>query len=150
MAEKTMRRGGINDYVGGWNWRVEIDNVSMGAFQEVSGLTMEMEVLEYQDGDDLFLRKRPGRKKFNNITLKKGYIDNVELRKWWENTMNGVEDRRSMVIELQDNIGNAVCSWELTETWPCKWKVNNLEGKGTSAFAEEVEIVVENVIYKAG
>ena len=22
-AEKTMRRGGINDYVGGWNWKDE-------------------------------------------------------------------------------------------------------------------------------
>ena len=32
-----------------------------GFFTEVSGLGSESETVAYQDGDDLFLRKRPGR-----------------------------------------------------------------------------------------
>ena len=35
--------------------------------------------VEYQDGDDLILRKRPGRAKYGDITLKKGYVFNPDI-----------------------------------------------------------------------
>lgn len=57
-----------------YRFAVEIEGVTTGAFQEVSGLSMEVEVVEYLDGDDLLLRKRSGRTKYSNITLKRGYV----------------------------------------------------------------------------
>ena len=150
MVDKSMRRGAVNDHIGAYNWKVTVDNIAIGNFQSVTGLSMKMEVIEYQDGTDLFVRKRPGRKSFGNITLKKGYIDNVELRKWWEACMNGIEDRRSMNIELQDNLGNALCSWDLMECWPSEWKVSEFDGKSNNVVSEEISIVTENVIYKPG
>ena len=44
-----------------------VATLSSEAFDDVSG------VIEYQDGDDIILRKRPGRVKYSNITLKPGY-----------------------------------------------------------------------------
>ena len=44
-TEITVRRGGINDYVGGWAWKKETTSKNF----------------DYQDGNDLFLRKRPRR-----------------------------------------------------------------------------------------
>ncbi|MEO1270471.1 MAG: phage tail protein [Myxococcota bacterium] len=146
--DHSMRRGAINDHIGAYNWKATVDSISIGNFQAVSGLSMKMEVIEYQDGTDLFVRKRPGRKSFGAITLKKGYIDNIELRKWWESIMNGLEDRRSMMIELQDNLGDPICSWDLFECWPSEWKVSEFDGKSNNAVTEEITIQAENVIYK--
>lgn len=47
---------------------------SHGAFKNVDGLSVEQEVIEYQDGTDAATRKRPGRTKYNNITLKRGIM----------------------------------------------------------------------------
>ena len=58
------------DHIGSYNFRVEIDGVTVGAFQEVSGLEVVTEVVEFQDGADLRRRKRPGRTSFSNIVLK--------------------------------------------------------------------------------
>ncbi|MCB1219403.1 MAG: type VI secretion system tube protein Hcp [Planctomycetales bacterium] len=66
----------------------EIDNSTGvpldGAFRFSSSLTLPdgssvPGVIEYQDGNDLILRKRPGRTKYSNITLKRGFIDDGTL-----------------------------------------------------------------------
>ena len=64
-----------HDYVGQFNFSVEIENVTVGRFKSVDGLDSETEVIEYQDGDDMILRKRPGRTKYSNVVLKRGYAD---------------------------------------------------------------------------
>ena len=62
--------GREHDHIGQFNFTIEIEGVNAGHFKSVDGLSAEIEVIEYQDGDDLFLRKRPGRAKFGDITLK--------------------------------------------------------------------------------
>ena len=71
------------DPVGVYNFSIEISGVNAGYFQSVSGLGAEIEVVEFQDGDDLRLRKRPGRERFDDVTLKKGYIVTSDLQDWW-------------------------------------------------------------------
>ena len=38
-------------------------------------------------------RKRPGRTKYSNITLKRGYVHNAELRNWWKTAAQGTQIR---------------------------------------------------------
>ena len=38
-----------------------VPGATKGTFKGVDGLSTEIEVIEFQDGDDLFLRKRPPR-----------------------------------------------------------------------------------------
>ena len=63
------------DHIGNFNFKVEIEGVTQGAFKNVEGLDSETEVVEFQDGEDIVLRKRPGRTKYSNLTLKRGYIN---------------------------------------------------------------------------
>ena len=42
------------DHVGAYNFTVEISGVAAGYFKGVDGLSAEIEVIEFQDGDDLF------------------------------------------------------------------------------------------------
>ena len=67
------------EHIGNFNFRVEIEGITVAAFRNVEGLESETEVIEYQDGDDIYLRKRPGRTKYSNIVLKKGYIATRDL-----------------------------------------------------------------------
>lgn len=133
------------DHIGAYNFIVEIDGVSAGAFKAVDGLEQSVEVIEYQNGDDLLLRKRPGRTKFGDITLKKGYIANTQLQDWWENVRNGKYDRRAVSIVVQDNIGTEIVRWNLYECFISKWKMSSLDGKSNDNLTEEITITCEDV-----
>ena len=133
------------DHVGGYNFVVEIDGVSAGAFKAVDGIEASVEVIEFQDGPDLLARKRPGRTKFGDVTLKKGYITNRQLQEWWENVRAGKYDRRSVSIMLQDNSGDEIMRWNLFEAFISKWKMSSFDGKGNDALQEEITLTFEDM-----
>ena len=133
------------DHVGAYNFKVEINGVTAGSFKAVDGLSCTIEVIEYQDGEDLKLRKRPGRHKYGDITLKKGYIHNTQLEEWWNNTIQGKYDRRDISIILFDNMTNEICRWDCFECFPKEWKVSGMDGKSNDTLTEEISFVVEDV-----
>lgn len=152
MGFKMDRNRGQNvaaDHLGAYNFTVGIEGINAGYFKNVDGLSMELEVIEFQDGDDLQLRKRPGRLKFGDITLKKGYVVTPDLQKWFEETRNGNVTRKTITIELKDNVGKTVQSWIALETWIKQWKVNGLDGKGNDVFTEEIVLVCEELKFGA-
>jgi len=133
------------DYVGAYNFAVEISGVSAGFFKSVSGLSGELEVVEFQDGDDLFLRKRPGRAKFGDITLTKGYIVTDDLQAWWRAARDGQYERRDVSIILRDNAGNEIRRWNLFGCWPRRWETSPLVGNRNAPLEESITIVVEDM-----
>ena len=138
------RRGEL-DHVGHYNFCVQIQAVQAGYFKGVDGINCESEGIEFQDGDDLTLRKRPGRSKFGDVTLKKGYIVTADLQDWWKNARDGQYDRRDISVILNDNAGNEIRRWNLYGCWPKQWKVNAFDGKGNDVVTEEVTFVVEEM-----
>jgi phage tail-like protein len=133
------------DHVGAYNFKVEIGGVTAGFFKGVDGINAELEVIEFQDGDDLTLRKRPGRAKFGDVTLKKGYIVTADLQNWWKQAREGQYVRRDISIILNDNAGNVIRTWFLYGCWPKSWKISALDGKGNDVVTEEITFVVENM-----
>lgn len=135
-----------SDPIGAYNFVVEIEGINAGYFKNVDGLSAEIEVIEYQDGDDLILRKRPGRAKFGDITLKKGYIVTEDLQSWWRSTIEGKQHRRNVQIHLQDPATKQrVATWNLIGCWPKQWKLSGFDGKGNDALTEEITLVVEDI-----
>jgi phage tail-like protein len=134
-----------SDALGAYNFLVEIDGVAAGAFRNVEGLSVEINVIEYQDGTDLIGRKRPGLQKVGDVTLKKGYVLNTQLQNWWQQTQKGVLARKSISIALMNNAGEEKCRWNLFDCWPKSWKVSGMDGKGTEVFTEEIAFVTERV-----
>jgi len=133
------------DHVGAYNFKVEISGVNAGRFQSVSGLGAEIEVVEFQDGDDLILRKRPGRVRYDDVTLTKGYIVTDDLQKWWEAASQGQYDRRDISIVLNDNAGNEIRRWNLFGCWPRSWRSGPLNGASDALLFEEITFVVEKL-----
>jgi phage tail-like protein len=133
------------DHIGNFNFKVEIEGVTTGAFRNVEGLDSETEVVEYQDGDDLILRKRPGRTKYSNVTLKRGYVNTDELWQWRKKVIEGKVERKSGSIILCADDGTEVMRYNFFEAWPSKWKGFTLDGKGTDVNVEELELVAEKI-----
>ena len=131
----------INNY----HFRVEIDGLDAGRFREVDGLSIELEVNEFQNGDDPLIRKRPGRVKYGDITLKKGYVASSILNDWIEEARfsSGGFTRKTVAIVLQDSKENEIKRWNLFETFPRSWKMSSLDGKGNDILTEEMVIVIE-------
>jgi phage tail-like protein len=134
-----------HDHIGQFNFKVEIEGVTVGAFRNVEGLDSETEVVEYQDGDDIILRKRPGRTKYTNLTFKRGYVNTDELWQWRKKVIEGKVERKSGSVILCADDGSEIMRYNFFEAWPCKWKGFSLDGKGNDVTVEEVEMAVEKI-----
>jgi phage tail-like protein len=75
------------------------NKVIVGGFKTVSGMDSETEIIEFKQGNDLIVRKKPGRTTYSNIVLERGYTATDDL---WQCKWNAPEmdaDASSMAIE---------------------------------------------------
>ena len=130
-----MPTGERTDPFRSFNFRVEIDGITIGNFSEVSGLVTEIDAVTYREGTDfsLTLRQLPALFKQNNLTLRNGYTGNGELWAWYRNITLGVPDRRGVAIILMDEQRNDVMRWNVENAW-----IRKIEGPSFRATANEV------------
>ena len=139
--------GAQDELVGNFNFHLEIEEVSVGQFAEVSGLSVEREIVEYRDGGELGLvRKLPGHLKYSNITLKRGFVPDRPLREWiWLSLEPDTPvERRDGALSLRDRAGNELVRYEFTQGWPCKWSGATVAAQSDSAFVEELVICIDS------
>ena len=128
-----------------FNFRVEINGVTSAGFSEVTGLSTEVDCIEYREGGDLFARKLPGLRKFGNIVLKRGVTKSAELQDWHKNILNGVADRRDGVIILLDEDMTPAVRWKFFNAFPWKWEGPDLKADGNEVAIESLELCCERI-----
>ena len=134
-----------NDPYKNFKFRVEIDGVTSAGFSEVTGLSTEVDCIEYREGGDFLSRKLPGRAKYGNITLRRGVTKSSELQDWHKNILNGVADRRDgFVILLDDDLTPAV-RWKFFNAFPRKWEGPSFNAKGNEVAIESLELCCERI-----
>lgn len=133
------------DHIGAYNFRIEIEGVTTAAFSECAGLEVEVEVIETIDGDDLTIRKRPGRIHYANIVLTRGYTNSVELWDWTKAVLDGKIERRSGSVILLDDAAGEITRYNFFEAWPCRWRGFEFNRDGVGVSVEEIEIAVERI-----
>ena len=128
-----------------FNYRLEIDGLEVASFGEVSGLSNEVDAVDYRDSPDLppTMRKLPGLRKYTNITLKRGYTKNRELWLWFRNIQNGIDDRRDASIILMNEDRIAVVRWSIQNAWIRQLEAPTLNASGNEVAIESLEIVHE-------
>jgi len=137
---------------GNFNFLLEISGITgdsktiVGGFKTLSGMDSETEVVEFKQGNDKVVRKKPGRTTYANIVLERGYTATDDLWQWRQNIENGKIDRRSGSIIILDQDGQTeVARYNFFEAWPCKWHVPELDSDTSGMAIEKVEIAVEKV-----
>lgn len=134
-----------HDHIGNRNFNVEIDGVTVGAFASCGGLEVEVDVIEFHDGNDLTLRKRPGRARYSNIVLKRGYTNNPELWDWTKAVLDGTVERKSGSVIMLDDAGGEITRYNFFEGWPCRWRGFDFDAASLGTSVEELEIAVERI-----
>lgn len=128
-----------------FNFRVEIDGLAVAGFSECSGLETEVSVIEYREGGDVSVRKLPGLAKVGDVTLKRGITKSNELQNWHRNILNGVPDRKDVVVILMDDEKNPVIVWRLFHTFPRKWEGPTFRATGNEVAIETLVLSCERL-----
>ena len=137
---------------GAYNFLLEIqgvinDNkVIVGGFKSVAGMDSETEIIEFKQGNDSVVRKKPGRTTYANIVLERGYTATDDLWQWRKNIEDGKIDRRAgSIIILDQDCQTEVARYNFYEGWPCKWYVPDMDSDTSGMAIEKIEIAVEKV-----
>lgn len=136
--------GSRHDPLTSFNFIITVENMRAG-FSEVGGLATETDIIEYRDGNEgISVRKVPGKAKYTNISLKRGYTpDGKDLWAWRKTVIEGKTVRKGGTITLLNEARQPALTWEFSEGWPSKWSGPAMNAKNNDIAIEEFEICVE-------
>jgi len=120
-------------------------------FQEVSGLSLEVETEELREGgENRFVYKLPKRAKYSNLVLKRGLRTSVAFRDWLNKAMTTyftvvVYDfaPADIIITLMDEAGGDVAIWKVFQAYPVKWSPSAFNAKENSVVVETIELAYQ-------
>ncbi len=135
-----------------FHFEVKWDSEVM-SFQEVSGLDIESQTIEYRSGDspEFSTVKMPGIKKFSNITMKKGvFKSDNKFWTWFNDIKMNTIKRIPVTISLLDESGSPTMVWTLTNAFPTKITGTDLKSDGNEVAIETIEIAHEGLTIENG
>lgn len=137
---------------GAYNFLLEVSGITkgqktiIGGFKGVSGLKSETEVIEFKQGNDKVVRKKPGRTTFSNITLERGFTATDDLWLWRKNIEDGIIDRRSGTLTVLDqDLKSIVAQYNFYESWVMSWEVPSMDSDSSAMAIEKIELCVEHL-----
>jgi len=122
-------------------------------FQEVSGLEIEAEPLEYRHGNSKVFSKinMPGMVKNNKVTMKKGvFVKDNAFWDWYNKIKMNTIERQNVVIKLLDEGGSPTMTWTLNNAWPTKISSTDLKSESNEVAIESIEIMHEGLTIANG
>lgn len=142
MAKEEL---GINvDYpLAAYNYRVTVDNSETMSFSEVSGLEIDHEHVLYRHGfswvmgDNLIRAQR----KPINVTLKRGVS---KQRKYLYDWMKSA-DKKHVKIELCDESGSVIVSWDVTRALPLKLDAPSFNASSNDVAIESLNLIAHDL-----
>ncbi len=153
MAEDGSKEGSV------WpmpKFRFEVDlgtELKGVAFQEVSGMDKEVQVIEYRasNSTQFSTEKMPGLVKYGNVTMKRGvFVNDNSFWKWMDEIKMNTIKRRVVLIKLLDENGKPTMSWTLNNAWPTKISSTDLKSDANEVAVDTLEIAFETLEIKNG
>jgi phage tail-like protein len=114
-------------------------------FRSVSGLKIEIEVLEVREGGSNDVRKIPGRVKYTNLVLKQGFSGASELQKWAFRIAAGQFEHKNATIVISDQKSQVIARYSLTNGFPTKWEGPDFDADSNEVALETIEIAHEGL-----
>ncbi|WNM30856.1 phage tail protein [Streptomyces sp. Li-HN-5-11] len=130
---------------------VQLGGYRVESIQEISGLTVEEDVVEVKQVSDQgkqIIRKQPGARQAGEVTITRGLDKSSEFTKWIKETLNKgavSSARQNLTIEIMDSELNTVRRIQLMQGWVSKWEGPSLKAGESSPATESVTIVFEEI-----
>ena len=128
---------------------VDIGDFQDLPFQEVSGLDVETEVIEYRHGNspNHGTIKMPGLMKFGDVTLKKGvFADDNQFFDWISQISLNTYARLTVVIRLLDETATERMTWTLSNAFPQKVTPTDMNYQSSEAGIETIVFAHEGMV----
>lgn len=125
---------------------VEIDGLQVAGFRKASGLSVQMEPEEYQEGGvNDHVHTLPGQFSHDNLVLERGLSNSRKLWKWIEGlrtgstyAKSGKKARKHVTVTLQSGHRSQESrGWRFRNAYPVTWEGPELsaDASGSSAVA---------------
>lgn len=125
---------------------IEIDGVTLAHFTACSGLSVEFDVMEQismsSDGGKKITTKIPGRAKYSEVVLKRGFTPDTALHDWFETVVEAKDATpyKTGAIVVFDRNMTEVARFSLLNMWPSKMSVSDLSAGSDEVMVEELTI----------
>lgn len=118
------------------------------SFQEVSGLDVESQPIEYRHGNSpqFSTIKMPGIIKSSNVTMKKGvFKSDNNFWDWFSEIKMNTITRKTVTISLLDEAKKPTMVWTLANAWPTKITATDMKSDSNEVAIESIEIAHEGL-----
>jgi phage tail-like protein len=128
---------------------VEVDGTIVASFSECSGLSATVRADKWEEGGVNYTTyKFPGRTEFDNLTLKHGVTDSLDLYTWFLQTVQGLRCRKTITIKLvPQDLEGEIRSWHLANAFPTKWTGPSLQVGSNAVAIESLEFAHDGLIF---
>lgn len=134
-----------------FHFKVTIGDKGEIAFQEVSGLDTEHDIIEYRAGKsvDFPTVKMPGLRKASDISLKKGmFKDDTALYDYFMEVKMNTIQREIVTIQLLDEEHNPMFTWTLQNAYPLKVTGTDFNAQNSEVAIEEIVLAHEGLTFE--
>ena len=131
----------------GFHFSVDLGGTIINC-SEVSGLDIELDVIEYRDGNSptFGTQKMSGLRKSSDVTVKKGvFADDDEYYTWFNAVNMNTPERKDVTISLLDEEHSPVMTWKLVNAWPKKIASPDMKSDSSEVALETIEIAHEGL-----
>ena len=122
---------------------------AQAGFQEVGGLSTEVAVLEYRNGNarENSVMKITSLNKASDVTFKRGVIGSLSLYAWLDQIRNGDPNAlRTVTVQLvSEDHSQVVQTWKLLRARIIKHTSGPLNARGTDVAMEEMVLAYERL-----
>lgn len=135
-----------------YRYYVEIRGIIEGTFLECTGLNVQRTPVPYEEGGvNDYVHQLPGRSKWGNLTLKRGYMFSKELWNWFEAGLyDGKVNYRDMSLITYHEDGTLSRRIDLKKAYPIKWVGPDLKSDSNAIAIETIEVVFHGITFTAG
>ncbi|MEM7367442.1 MAG: phage tail protein [Bacteroidota bacterium] len=128
------------------------------AFQEVSGISMERNTEEVQEGGlNRFTHHLPSQVKHSPLSLRRGIPTSAKSKfaTWVQNTVNAdlsqAIEPKTITVSLLDSRAksdneNILMSWDFHNAYPTKWSVSDFKSQANDVVIESLEFRYQDFV----
>ena len=140
----TMTAGALGvriDPYRAYNFLVEIDGIISGGFSQATGLEGTIATEDKPEGGvNTYVRKVLGATSYPNLVLTHGLVDLDMLWTWFDQTRNGVIQRKNLTLMMLDDKSWPAMWWDFTGAIPVRWTGPTFDAAQSQVAIETIEL----------
>jgi phage tail-like protein len=142
--------GGIPANAG---FRVEIDGLAGSIYESVGGIGVDVEALQFLEGQDNLIAENPGRYKARDLQLTRRFVGRDGFHEWLRQARSGVmvQKRSGSILVLRGD-GQEIARINFFRAWPKSWSGPQFAGDrdGAAFLTETFTLSIDDIEVVSG